>query len=659
MSKATQPAGHHGQAQATTTTKTTTQTERNVRKIQSHPKSGLEWVSHAIFGDPDYKWGYFQPYVRDAKKTGRWTEWSVSALANADDGAPLKEKDDDSRSKRRTKYKMAEELKNDTRPARVDIRGILGVDYHPGDYNDDFFRLHYSNLYTKTVNFVYKWFDGGVNIRSTGGDPKNDPNYHSGMWNMALSEQFLQYARFVAHEDMGADKWQGMIDRGQSRKWLIVGILGQIMERKIFNELLFGADRFTAAELERLDFKWVNKEGYGRKASRAITARYSVENTLVPPNFWYRVDELTAGTTEIFLPMLNVFKEYWSDSTKGPDYNLQFFMQELHALFSYAGLLQVCMAISPSIFHFVSATPGSRMDYSLEQQSDMQLYRESRDRYERLDKQWAVEMDSAAPGTRVNVPGEGEMQAPENKEARRKMEYHRIRGARVKFAVFPKVTRYRPENKGKGQPDLRNIKDGSQFQDLMADVEGQSIVDISHCMVVYYQGLMYPEPNKIEATTLDQHLDSIVKPSNGLFALIYFLLEKVFKYLRIGFWHVLVVGVLIGLVYSSYAGSGFIAYLGRAWIVPLLAFSFCFYLISNYYFRDVRDPVKGWLTILLPLLSLYAAGFYYTYNQIEPPAHSPENDWWPILYISDSIFSFLRQVLAIIGIGAGPAKASA
>ena len=98
-----------------------------------------------------------------------------------------------------------------------------------------------------------------------------------------------------------------------------------------------------------------------------------MEGRLIPRDFWICVDDLTAKTVKVLLPLYNVFKEAFPNHAKREGYRLDAFQQQLHAIISYAGLIQVCMAISPSIFHFLSATPGARMDYEVEEQADSEL----------------------------------------------------------------------------------------------------------------------------------------------------------------------------------------------------------------------------------------------------------------------------------------------
>ncbi|KAI1105556.1 hypothetical protein F4804DRAFT_303804 [Jackrogersella minutella] len=601
--------------------------------VREYPKGIFEFLFTATFGDPDRRWGPFYKHIRAARKEGRWREWSIRDIADAvpddlSDDLNLRESEISSRRNRRSqsisgsRYRLAEELRRDVRPAHIDFEELLERDVHPGDYDDEFYKSHYSNLYNNTVTFATKWFDGNVNLENI----QESGQGLNHIWTTPLTEQFLEYARLVAHEDYETGSWPIILNDGTQRRWLIVGILGQIMEKKIFNELLFGADDDIQDELERLDSKWIEKEGYGRKAVRAITARYGVEGRLLPRKFWPTVDDLAAKTVRIFLPLLNIFKEVFPGNSK-VDYTQEIFLQELHALLSYAGMIQVCMAVSPSIFHFLSATPGARMDYSLESQSDMGLYRQSKEYYEEQEKHWKEYVNATMEGRMVQNRTGRNIRVPQNAIEKRTMEYHRMRGAKVKFAVFPKVTRYKPENLGKGVEGVEILDDKDAiFEDDQKTIEGQSVIDISNTMVVYYQGLIYPEEGLIEALTLDQHLDMLFIKPNGLVGLFGKLFWALFSAIRKVFWHVLVIGGFITLVYSAVAGTDFLKYLLANWFILIFFIGYCLYHLASISSRK-GELLSAWSVVVIPLILLYFIGFAFIFAQNEAAKNDPTTPW--------------------------------
>ncbi|KAI1638386.1 hypothetical protein F4809DRAFT_600598 [Biscogniauxia mediterranea] len=396
-------------------------------------------------------------------------------------------------------FNLIAEAQSDPRPSQIDFAAWFDRATHPRDYDDAYFNENFTILYDRTVQFVRRWFDADVNFSQYIGANNSG-------WGAPLTEQFIQYSRLVAHEDRPRKTWASIINEPDQRRWLVVGILSQIMEKKIFNELLFGATPFYKEELERSDMLWIRKEGYNRKEGRANIVRGALEGTLIPGDFWNAVDDLTGQTALIFRPLLDLMR-----ALRGQDgwRRQAVFWQELHVLIAFAGYLQVCTAISPSVFHFLSATPGSRMDYSMEKQADMPMYRDSKVWHEKRDNRYEKGLKALAKGQHVNVAElqqiSGVNELPTTKQERNVDRYHRTRGAKIKFAVFPKVTRYRPENVG---ADYEDDEEPLTTED-MEKLEGQCIVDITRCIVVYYQGLIYPRPGQTDGIPLQTHLNEV------------------------------------------------------------------------------------------------------------------------------------------------------
>lgn len=332
---------------------------------------------------------------------------------------------------------------------------------------------------------------------------------------------------------------------------------------------------------------------------------------------------------KILLPLYNVFREAFPAHAKREGYRLDAFQQQLHAIISYAGLIQVCTAVSPSIFHFLSATPGARMDYEVEEQSDSALYRQSKEFWDQRDNEWTANVNAVLSGNPVTISSLEKIEVPNSTQERRQMEYHRIRGARVKFAVFPKVTRYKPINRGTGlHPITPPTTNGSGRYDYRTDVEGQSIVDITKCKVVYYQGLIYPREDTTEDghETLEEHMDSLFTKPNGLIGLFGRIFGFLFALGRRAFWHVLVVGGSFWMLFSFYAGWPFIRWLLVSYPIPLFWIGFCIYLIASANFRK-NENVTAWSYILTPLVVLYILGAIQTLTGA-PLAPRQEPDNW-------------------------------
>lgn len=354
----------------------------------------------------------------------------------------------------------------------------------------------------------------------------------------------------------------------------------------------------------------------------------------MPHEFWDQVDDLAAKTVKIFLPLLNVLKELvpvTQDEQRW--YTQEQFLQEIHILLSYAGLLQVCMAVSPSIFHFLSATPGARMDYQLERQADMGPYRSSKQYYETLDRRYRDRADKSLKG---EDPGEtlpDDPPLPKDERERRAQDYHRLRGAKVKFAVFPKVTRYRPVNVGKGvPPDLGGFgpddPDGDQEQ---RDIEGQSVVDISECMVIYYQGLIYPPANTIEAIPLEDHRRAILSGWIGLIPWIAWLLLAVIRRASLEAYktalRIMFFVFWFAILCPIYLGRRALYLLGFYYGIPILFVSFFLFRIAKEWHAQ-GYPQMGWWIRRAVLLTVSGVAFYYYVTDQLPERRFASEDRW-------------------------------
>ncbi|KAI0473729.1 hypothetical protein GGR56DRAFT_696219 [Xylariaceae sp. FL0804] len=392
-------------------------------------------------------------------------------------------------------------------PEQLDFESWCGTRQHPQDYDDEYYRRLWETLYSNTAALAETWFGGGYDLDEaipSKGTAAEQPS----MWASPLTEQFVQYARLVAHEDLPYTTWRDILHKSDDRKWLVVGVLAQIMERKIFNELLFGAFRGDQEELDRDDLVRLEKNGYARKDIRSALIRSVVEGRLLPRDFWDSVDDLTGKTFKILQPLLCLMQCAKGGEAAWPEPVLY---QQLHSLLAFAGYLQVCIAISPSIFHWLSASPGARFDWGLEAQSDMPAYRASLERHRADDAEWAALVDRRLPAAEggkgetaeldLDVSGPRTRQLthdqplPADAKERRVHEYHRLRGAKVKVAVFPRLTRYLP------------VRQATRaYGDDDGQHEGQCIVEIARCMCVYYQGLVYPRPGQADGGPLEVHL---------------------------------------------------------------------------------------------------------------------------------------------------------
>ncbi|KAI0966470.1 hypothetical protein F4678DRAFT_296201 [Xylaria arbuscula] len=399
-------------------------------------------------------------------------------------------------------------LKDDGSPTQIDFTEWYGRLKHPQDYNDKFYHDNYEVLYHKVCDLADKWFGAGIHL-----DDLRDSKDGISAWEAPMTEQFIQYARLVAHEDSGYVEWKDILDDPQHRKWLCVSIFAQIIEKKVFNELLFGASHIIQQELDRHDHFWLLQEGFTRKEGRRQIARSALGGGLIPEHFWDAVDDLAGRTVLIFQPLLTLVA---LGTGRASSHDEAVFWQEVHSIIALAGYFQICMAVSPSIFHVLSASPGARFQWEEEAHADTEIYRRSKGFHKSHEDRWRVlaelssNNDSAAVTKLVESMGNSEDSSlytplPTNEEEYRLEDHQRRRGGKVMYAVFPKLTRYAAENVGEMIYDPKEAVP----EKLLKTGEGMRISIIYRCMVVYYQGPVHSPASHYDGITLEEHLDDI------------------------------------------------------------------------------------------------------------------------------------------------------
>ncbi|KAK5630632.1 hypothetical protein RRF57_006347 [Xylaria bambusicola] len=511
-------------------------TKRTFRRTpQTFAYSFVDVLKYYTVTDPDLIWGPFYKRFRAARHNARnsksgWvpfglsTIWSgipetvqtrpgaIEGLLNwftGNDPRPHSHRHQAIRRERQnlpTRLSLGRELNHGSKRLQARRTGAHRELTSPNDYDDDFYRTNYRTLYNKICEVADVWFGAGVRLEDL-----RDTKEEISAWQAPMTEQFIEYARLVAHEDSGYVEWNEILNDPRHRKWLCVGILAQIIEKKIFTSLLFGASGVFSAELDRHDDRWVLQEGFTRKEGRRQIARAAVGAGLVPDRFWDAVDILAGQTVLIFQPLLSLVA---LGSGRSSGQEQASFYQEIHTILAMAGYFQVCMAVSPSIFHILSASPGSRFQWEEEAHADSTIYQHSKGFHQSHEDRWRViaELSSKNQGATVTkiVESMNDLEDasqyqpfPVNEDEYRLMDHQRRRGGKVMYAVFPKLTRYTAENIGELILDVKP----ALTQEIQETGEGMRINILSRCMVVYYQGLIHAEAD--DGVSLDQHLKEI------------------------------------------------------------------------------------------------------------------------------------------------------
>lgn len=168
-------------------------------------------------------------------------------------GAPLDE----------AEYNLAHVLraKHERQKARAGLaRRIDFGAVHQEHPTDAWFRQRNRDVYEATARFAERWF----------GDVDFPGDFQGAAWLEDYGVQFAEYTSRVACEDRVKGHWEAMMKDKEHRKWLVMGILASIMHKKIFTDLLFGATRDQAAELDKQDAMFVDADGEFGPPSRAL-----------------------------------------------------------------------------------------------------------------------------------------------------------------------------------------------------------------------------------------------------------------------------------------------------------------------------------------------------------------------------------------------------
>ncbi|KAI1128685.1 hypothetical protein F5Y10DRAFT_291728 [Nemania abortiva] len=511
----------------------------------------IEALQYFFGTDPDLIWGPYYQRFRTVRKTRQnWVGFSLGAIwagipatsqtrpnsvvrffnwLTGYDPAPSltqpmmmprSSRDKDEQPKFVENWQNEVKIAEDWSPSQIDFEEWFGRTKHPADYDNDFYKTTYEALYSRIVDFCDSWF-GRTHLEDW-----RDKNDDVSPWEVPMTDQFIQYARMVAHEDRGYVNWKDILNDPEHRKWLCVSILAQIIERKIFNQLLFGAGHAYQEELDRHDSRWLLQEGFSRKEGRRQIGRASLAEGLIPENFWEEVDDLAGQTVLIFQPLFMLMC-LATGQTANRDGAI--FWQEIHSILAMAGYFQICMAVSPSIFHILSATPGARYQWDEEQHADNALYDASKNFHKSHNERWRIlaELSSKNENTKLNKITEKlndstetalYMPFPPNEQEFRVMDNDRRRGGKVMYAVFPKLTRYQAENVGE-YIDIPTRGSHMHYDDLHSGSEGMRITILTRCKVVYYQGLISASTDQDDGVPLEAHLNEIAwdRMAGGIF----------------------------------------------------------------------------------------------------------------------------------------------
>ena len=115
------------------------------------------------------------------------------------------------------------------------------------------FEILYTHLYARTFQLAERYF--------TYKHIPFVPQWDSLWVREDFSPQFVYYAGLVARGDAKTGGWETVLRKSYYRQYLIMGIIGKVLETSVFNELLFGADDSQATLLKAQDEATLHLEG--------------------------------------------------------------------------------------------------------------------------------------------------------------------------------------------------------------------------------------------------------------------------------------------------------------------------------------------------------------------------------------------------------------
>lgn len=226
------------------------------------------------------------------------------------------------------------------RPSRCHLQFEQSLQDHP----DEFYELHFSNLFVEVNVLVRKAFRQPTK-------PKSAP------WLQEHPGQFIKYVELLARPDRHAGRWDRLLRDKTERDFLLQATLMKIIDAKVFSSLLFGADPEHLSILQSTDASLANEEGFKRSIDRAKTNRvYLKAKRGQPPLFWEEVDKLCTQVLALILPTFT----WTSDTPESQAHSVQVLYQWLHDVIAYAGWIHVCFRFSPAILTFDWVKPGER-----------------------------------------------------------------------------------------------------------------------------------------------------------------------------------------------------------------------------------------------------------------------------------------------------------
>ncbi|RDL33151.1 uncharacterized protein BP5553_08590 [Venustampulla echinocandica] len=309
------------------------------------------------------------------------------------------------------------------------------------DMPDEWFRKRFDRLYKRTLEVVEEHFIV--------------PSFEeTELRDVKVGPEFIFWAEKVAEADPNSGGWQKLFQNPTQRKYLIAAILVLIFKIKIFDVYLWGSSDPQHQLLHNIDRSFFTHDGFFRTAMRSDAVRNIVGGGPVTVGFYEEVAKLTAQTFALLKPLTNHLHP-----PREVDITLieaQF--QAIHDLISDTAYLSIRIRMSPTIFFWVNATPGTRYNQDDHVNVDMGSWRDSKQAV-RVDyenrQRTHVAQKNAARKEYQERQSEAARERLVQIEKQEPLDPSFDHVAMVKIGVWPSIRRFKPGTEADDQKALR------------------------------------------------------------------------------------------------------------------------------------------------------------------------------------------------------------
>ncbi|KAK0747819.1 hypothetical protein B0T21DRAFT_419020 [Apiosordaria backusii] len=396
------------------------------------------------------------------------------------------------------------------RPTQLGFNFPLPLDGK--EIGNEWFGAVWQDLYLRVSHFAEEYFGEGLGfgeVEPNGGDITDEARIQAVWDGIGGKKNLIWFISQVARQDnMLEGGWDLLLAKAVRRKLVVTGVVAKILEREVFDELLFGADDLARDMLEGQDKALVQVEGYWRTRIRADSIKALMRGDELTPYFWEQVDKLSIQITTLLLPLLKLMDKNFNNSRAK---SLQGFHQQIHNIVAQAGYLSLHMAWSKDIFRL--SAPFLGQAWAVDQnQVDGRILLESKDaavyREEQEKQKWLAEKE------RYRADPENYSAEPSLLDKAAELGFYGVLWAVLGFIpslLYGKVATYdvfptwdsKPDVKGKNwrsPPYLAKVQIivwpkceryglmGEIDPELQTSRKGESISTLLQSQVVYYQG---------------------------------------------------------------------------------------------------------------------------------------------------------------------------